>query len=387
MKVAYLDCFSGVSGDMFLGALIDAGLPVDVLKKAIGTLPIDGYTIEIKKEARNHVTGTKVIIDVDKGKQKARHLSDIRQMIQSALLSGEVKEKSIKVFEKIALEEGKIHGQLPEKVHFHEVGAVDSIIDIVGTVFGIDYFGISSLSVSSLPLGSGFVNSMHGRIPVPSPATIAILKGVPVFDSGLEHEMVTPTGAALVKILADSYGAMPPMVIDTVGYGAGSRELQDRPNLMRILIGEDHNEPQVETIVMLETNLDDMNPEWLGFLMEKLFEAGALDVAFCPIQMKKNRPGILVQVMGKPQHLDILMDILFRESTGLGVRYRYSQRRILKGLLVEIESPWGTMTVKKASLSDGTAYIVPEYEECRRVAEKENIPLKEVYAWVISSNT
>ncbi len=386
MRVAYLDCFTGVSGDMFLGALIDAGLPFDALAKAVETLPVDGYTLDVKKETRNHMIGTKVIIDVDTGKQHARQLSDIRQIIQSAQLNRNVKEKSIEVFEKLAIEEGKIHGCLSENVHFHEVGAVDSIIDIVGTVFGIDFFGISSLSVSSLPLGSGFTHSMHGRIPVPSPATIAILKGVPVFDSGLEYEMVTPTGAALVKILGDSYGSMPPMTIDTIGYGAGSRELPDRPNLLRILIGEDQSEPQNETVVILETNLDDMNPEWLGYLMDKLFEAGSLDVVFCPIQMKKNRPGILVQVMGKPQHLDILMDILFRESTSLGVRYRYSQRRVRKGKLFKITSPWGKMTVKKATLSDGAAYLVPEYDECCRIAENENIPLKEVYAWVVASN-
>jgi hypothetical protein len=212
------------------------------------------------------------------------------------------------------------------------------------------------------------------------------LKGIPVYDSALEHELVTPTGAALVKGLASSFGSMPSMSIDRVGYGVGSRTLPDRPNLLRIIIGRDQTERQVETVVTLEANLDDTNPEWLGFLMGRLFEAGALDVAFCPIQMKKNRPGILVQVMGKPEQKDTLMDILFMESTTLGIRFHFSQRKVLPRSEVEVDSPWGKMSVKEVQRPDGTSYFLPEYEVCRKIAEQRKIPIRQVYDWVNSLN-
>jgi uncharacterized protein (TIGR00299 family) protein len=230
------------------------------------------------------------------------------------------------------------------------------------------------------------VKTQHGRIPVPAPATIALLKGIPVYDSGLKHELVTPTGAALVKGLASSFGSMPSMIVESVGYGAGTQSLPDRPNLLRILLGRDHSEQQVETVVILEANLDDTNPEWLGFLMDQLFEAGALDVVFYPIQMKKNRPGILIQTMGKPSQKDVLMDILFRESTALGIRFRYSQRKVLQRSQVEIDSPWGKMKVKEVLRPDGSRSFLPEYEACRKIAEEKKIPIKEIYYWVMSSN-
>lgn len=386
MKIAYLDCFSGISGDMFLGALLDAGLAFNDLKKTLHTLPLDGYSLEVKREKRGDLFGTRFVVQVEKEKQMSRGLTDIKKIIQAGGLTKGIKDKSIEIFEAIAQEEGKIHNCPPEEVHFHEVGAVDSIIDIVGTVFGIEFLGIASISASSLPLGSGFVKTQHGRIPVPAPATIALLKGIPVHDSGLKHELVTPTGAALVKGLASSFGSMPSMLVESVGYGAGTQSLPDRPNLLRILLGRDHSEQQVETVVILEANLDDTNPEWLGFLMDQLFEAGALDVVFYPIQMKKNRPGILIQTMGKPSQKDVLMDILFRESTALGIRFRYSQRKVLQRSQVEIESPWGKMKVKEVLRPDGSHSLLPEYEVCRKIAEEKKIPIKEIYYWIMSSN-
>ena len=386
MKIAYLDCFSGISGDMFLGALLDAGLDFEVLSKALGSLPLDGYKLEMKREERGGLFGTLFLVRVETERQEHRGLKDIAKIIRAGGLSKEVKNRSIQVFESIAQEEGKIHNHPPDEVHFHEVGAVDSIMDIVGSVFGIEYLGVASILVSSLPLGSGFVETHHGRIPVPAPATVALLKGIPVYDSGLEHELVTPTGAALVKGLATSFGSMPSMTIDSVGYGVGSRTLPDRPNLLRIIIGHDQTEKQVETVVTLEANLDDTNPEWLGFLMGRVFEAGALDVAFCPIQMKKNRPGILIQVIGKPEQRDTLMDVLFRESTTLGIRFHYSQRKILPRSEVEVESPWGKMRVKQVLRPDGASYFLPEYEACRDIAEQRKIPIREVYDWVTSLN-
>ncbi|NNG07956.1 MAG: nickel pincer cofactor biosynthesis protein LarC [Desulfobacteraceae bacterium] len=386
MKIAYLDCFSGISGDMFLGALLDAGLELEELSKALGTLPLDGYGLEMKQEKRGSLFGTQFMVKVDKGRQEHRGLKDIVKIIQAGGLSEEVQNRSIQVFESIAQEEGKIHKCPPDEVHFHEVGAVDSIIDIVGSVFGIEYLGIASISASFLPLGSGFVETRHGRIPIPAPATIALLKGIPVYDSGIQHELVTPTGAALVKALASSFGSMPAMTVERVGYGVGSRDLPDRPNLLRLIIGHDQTEQQVETVVSLEANLDDTNPEWLGFLMGRLFDAGALDVVFCPVQMKKNRPGILIQVMGKPEQRDNLMDILFRESTTLGIRFHYSQRKVLPRSEVEMDSPWGKMRVKKVLRPDGSSYFLSEYEACRKIAEENKIPIREVYDWVASIN-
>ena len=382
MRTAYLDCFSGISGDMFLGALLDAGLPFETLKQALSTLPLKGYSIEMKREARNNLMAASFIVTLKGKKHEHRGMKEIREIINRGKLSEAVKKKSIKIFESIAEAEGKIHGLSPEEVHFHEVGAVDSIIDIVGAAFGIEFMQINSLSVSNVPLGSGFMETGHGRIPIPSPATVALLKGIPVHSSGLEYELVTPTGAALIREFASSFVSMPPMIIDSVGYGAGKRILPDRPNLLRMIIGVEQTGSQVETIVLIEANLDDTNPEWMGFLMEDLFEAGALDVVFCPIQMKKNRPGIQIQVMGNPQDTDSLIEILMRETTTIGVRFRYGQRKILERSNIEIDSPWGRMKVKKIVRPDGTFFIQPEFESCKKIAKEFRLPLKEVYYWV-----
>ncbi len=371
---------------MFLGALLDAGLPFEELKKGLESLPLDGYSLEMKREMKGGLSATRFVVNVKKEEHVHRHLADIGKIIRAGSLSKDVQEKSLRIFESIAREEGRIHDRSPEEVLFHEVGAVDSIVDILGAVFGVEFMGIDSLCVSSLPVGSGFVETEHGRIPIPAPATMALLEGVPVYGTGLKQELVTPTGAALVKELASSFGPLPPMTVEKVGYGAGSRDLPDRPNLLRIIIGHDQSGQQVDTVVILEANLDDTHPEWLGFIMDRLFEAGALDVVFCPIQMKKNRPGVLIQVMGRPEQKDELMDILFAESTTLGVRFQLTQRKILERSTVVIDSPWGKMLVKKVVGPDGTSFSLPEYEACRKIAEEEKIPIREVYYWVISSN-
>jgi uncharacterized protein (TIGR00299 family) protein len=306
-------------------------------------------------------------------------------VIDRGELSDSVKAKSMAIFESLAREEGHIHNLPPDQVHFHEVGAVDSIIDIVGTVYALEALGIERLMVSPLPLGSGFVETAHGRIPVPAPATLALLKGVPVLNSGVQQEMVTPTGAALAAGLAAAFGPMPPMVVEKVGYGVGSRELPDRPNLLRVIIGHEEDEKQGDRVVILETNLDDMRPENLGFLMERLFEAGALDVVFLPAQMKKNRPGVQVQVMGRPDEKDSLMNIMIRETTALGIRFRYSQRMILERGQATVESPWGNIRVKRV-IRDKSPSLVPEYEVCREIALKNNIPLIHVYQWIEGLN-
>jgi len=386
MKVAYLDCFSGVSGDMFVGALLDAGLPFDELERAVQSLSLEGYALEVLRESKNHLFGTRFKVTIVEDKQVSRSFADIRTLIQASRLSEPVKVKSLEIFESLAVEEGKIHHCAPEDVHFHEVGATDSIIDIVGSVFGIAYLDVTTLYASSVPLGSGFAETHHGRIPIPAPATVALLKGIPVYDSGLKQELVTPTGAALLKGLAATFGPMPPMVVETVGYGVGTRNLTDRPNLLRIMVGRDPSGTQTDTVIILEANLDDANPEWFGFLMDRLFEAGALDVVFCPIQMKKNRPGVLVQVMGQPHHQDILMETLFKESTTLGVRFRYSQRKVLERAFFEMESPWGKIKAKKVFRPDGSLEIMPEFEACRKIAQEKGLPLREIYRWVIKNS-
>jgi len=386
MKIAYLDCFSGISGEMFLGALLDAGFAFEDLKHRLRTLPLDGYRLETKQELRNQISGTRFSVKLESEKQVPRNLEAIRKIIQGGDLSSTVKEKSIAIFEQLAGIEGKIHNLSPEKVHFHEVGAVDSIVDIVGSLIGIEHLEIRSVYASHIPLGSGFTETAHGTIPIPAPATIELLKGIPVYDSDIRHEMVTPTGAALLKCLVSSFGPMPPMVVQDVGYGAGKRDLPERPNLLRILIGDEPFNKEVESVVLLETNLDDTSPEWIGYLMERLFEAGALDVVFFPIQMKKNRPGVQIQVIGQHDQRETLTEILFRESATLGVRFRYTQRQVLKRAEAEVDSPWGSIKVKKIMNRDGSNFFQPEYDVCREIALKYNRPLREIYHWVMGLN-
>ncbi|MFO7738149.1 MAG: nickel pincer cofactor biosynthesis protein LarC [Desulfatiglandaceae bacterium] len=386
MTIAYLDCFSGISGDMLIGALLNAGLPFDELEACVRTLPLHGYQLKMRSEERSGIFGTRFLVELEGQAQPPRNLKTILKIIEQANLSSAVKKSSIGIFEALADAEGKIHNRPPAEIHFHEVGAVDSIVDIVGSVYGLERLGISALFVSALPLGSGFVKAAHGTLPVPAPATMSLLKGAPVYDSGTKHEMVTPTGAALVRGLAQSFGPMPPMIIDTIGYGVGKKDLPDRPNLLRILLGASHAQVPTETVVMLEANTDDSSPEWLGYVMERLFDAGALDVVFCPVQMKKNRPGVQIQVMGRPNQTDTLMDILFRECSTLGIRFRYSQRKVLQRSIVRVDSPWGKMSVKKVLDKEGSSAYVPEYEVCRHLALKNKTPLKEIFFWVMGLN-
>jgi uncharacterized protein (TIGR00299 family) protein len=385
-KIAYLDCFSGISGDMFLGALLDAGLSFPALSTAIGSLPVAGYGLEVKKETRHHIVGTRLIVTIHGENQPHRNFEDIRSIISESGLSGAVKEKSISIFRILAEAEAQVHGVPPEAIHFHEVGAVDSIIDVVGGVYGIEALGIEALYASAMPLGSGFVKTAHGKMPLPAPATVAILKDIPIYDAGVRHETVTPTGAALVKGLADFFGRLPPMIVDRVGYGAGQADLQDRPNLVRIMIGSLQSATDADTVALLEANVDDVSAEWLGYVMERLFEAGALDVAFLPLQMKKNRPGVQIQVIGRVGQTEELLDILFHEGISLGVRFQHIQRIVLQRSEAEVDSPWGKMRVKRVADRKGSTRFAPEYEACREIALKSGRPLREIFKWVEALN-
>ena len=382
MKTAYFDCYAGVSGDMFIGSLLDAGLPFEELQAALETLPLEGYRLGMREELRQGIRGTRFLVEMLQHEHAHRRLGDIRRIIRSSALSAWAKGTAEAVFEILARAEGKVHGLSPDAVTFHEVGAVDSIVDIVGGVFGVERLGIERMHASPLPLGRGFTPSAHGRLPLPAPATLEILAGLEVRDAGTETETVTPTGAALLKILASFWGPMPAMRIQRIGYGAGSRDLPDRPNCLRVLIGDAAVAGDAETVLMLETNLDDASPEFMGYMMERLFGAGALDVVFIPVQMKKNRPGTQVQVMAHPVRRDDLTRILFEESLTLGVRVRMCEREVLDREVVTVESPWGPLQVKRVKDPGGRRRLVPEYEACRAVAVSRRVPLREVYAWV-----
>ncbi|MFW6147122.1 MAG: nickel pincer cofactor biosynthesis protein LarC [Thermodesulfobacteriota bacterium] len=384
MKIAYLDCFSGVSGDMFVGSLLDAGLPYEKIEEIVAGLRLGGCTIASAKEERNRIFGTKFSVLLDHKDQPSRHLKEIKDILQRSDLPPQIIVKCVRIFDKLAATEAAIHNMQPEEIHFHEVGAVDSIVDVVASVAGLHLLGIEKLFVSRIPVGSGMIDSAHGIIPVPAPAAMEILKGVPIYDSGQSTEMVTPTGAALLTTLGNSFGPMPPMTIEHIGYGVGSRVLSDRPNLLRILVGSDAEQGILDTVVLLESNLDDMSPELLGYLMDLLFEAGALDVSFCPIHMKKNRPGVRIQVIGRPEDKNKLLGIVFRESTSLGVRISYSQREVVERSEVTVSSPWGKMKLTQIIDRDRGSVLLPEYEECRRIARDYNLPLRDVYAWAAS---
>jgi len=379
MKIAYLDCFSGISGDMFLGALLDLGLPRKLLKQELERLPLDSYKIRISTEQRMHITGCRVGVSLSKKKHHHRNFAEIKRIITKSHLNQQVKEISIHVFQKLASVESKIHQKRISQVHFHEVGATDSIIDIVGTAIGIDYFKPDEVYASPVPLGSGITTCQHGIIPLPSPATLELLRGVPVFGTSLKTELVTPTGAALLTNLTTHYGPMPPMKITKTGYGVGSTKLKDRPNVLRLLLGESANDQKADRVVILEANIDDMIPEIYDYLMERLFEKGALDVSFSPIQMKKNRPGVLIKVICHPEKKHELTTTIFQESTSVGVRYYQAERIKLPREIKKITTPYGRLSVKVFKNIEGEYYASPEYEECRKIAKKHGIPLKKVY--------
>lgn len=378
--IAYADCSAGVSGDMFLAACLDLGLPLDHLAQELAKVDLTGYDLETGTEIRQGLAGRRFKVSVHAQKH-ARHWSDIRALIHRSDVSEGVKGRALAVFERLAHVEARMHGISPEQVHFHEVGAVDSIVDVVGAAIAWEYFGLERLYASPLPVGTGWVESAHGRLPLPAPATLALLENVPVYGSGVEAELVTPTGAALLTTLAHRFGDWPAMTVLRVGHGAGSRELPDRPNILRLVLGRATVEAALERLVVAETNLDDMNPEILPYLMERLFRGGALDVWLTPIQMKKGRPAVQLSVLARPAEVDPLLDIILTESTTLGVRTYPVDRRALARETRTLRTPWGEIAVKSVRRG-GKTELIPEFEACRRIAEQTRRPLKEIYAEV-----
>jgi uncharacterized protein (TIGR00299 family) protein len=336
MKLAYLDCASGISGDMFLATLIDAGAPSDKLFAELKKLPLGFYEFKRTRAVRSSIVGTRVDIRVP-GEQPHRHLSDIRKMIENAALPDRAAKNALKAFGMLAEVEAKLHNTTPEKIHFHEVGAVDAILDIVGVCVGVELLGITDLICSPLNVGSGKVDAAHGTLPVPAPATAELLKGIPVYSSGVDGELVTPTGAALIKTLAAEFGPLPAMKIVNIGYGAGAKDFPGHPNIARLFVGERteiiagvKGLPGDELVSVIEANLDDMNPQIYGYLLDKALAAGALDVTCTSTQMKKNRPGLTISILCEPEKAEALSQLLFEQTTTIGVRIYEARRKVLE---------------------------------------------------------
>jgi uncharacterized protein (TIGR00299 family) protein len=429
MRIAYLECFSGMSGDMFMGALVDAGVPAQTLQEAVAALNVSAR-LEISRVLRSGISAPKVDVwiagekDLPREeyweKQKAphehehshnhhhpgqqqpqeesrashpssdehlhshqhgRHLSQIRKIISAASISDGAKKTAIAIFEALGAAEAKIHNTSIESVHFHEVGAVDAMVDIVCAAVGFEALGVDELICSSLNVGGGTVKCAHGTIPVPAPATVELLADAPVYSSGVQAELVTPTGAAIVKTLVSRFAAFPEMKIEKSGYGAGSRDFSGHPNVVRLTIGESAStaaKAASEIVTVLEANLDDLNPQVFGYVLDRLFEEGALDAFAIPVQMKKNRPGSLLTVLCKPQDTSKLTQLIFTETTTLGVRCRDEMRQTLARRWESVRTPWGEVKIKIASMNGTVTNYAPEYEDCRRIAAEHHVPLKTV---------
>lgn len=377
MRTLLLDTFSGISGDMFLGLLLDLGLPPERLTASLAELNVKGYRLQIDKESRQSIRGTRFQVLIEE-EQPARSWREIRSLLEDCPLERSIREKALAVFERLAEAEGRIHGVPMEEVHFHEVGAVDSIVDILGACIGLHALGIDRIISTPVPLTRGFVETAHGRLPLPAPATLALLEDKPVHWDNLECELVTPTGAALLREVAD-FSQYPDGQIQVTGYGVGSRHLPDRPNLLRGMLLDNTLDAERDCVAVLETHLDDANPEWLGALMDDLLEAGALDVAYYPLQMKKNRPGTGIRVIAAPVHRESLVDLLLRQSTTAGVRYRLEQRTKLRSEISTLETEWGCVEVKRFYRGDTVVRTVPEYRSCRALSLQQGIPLPEIY--------
>ncbi len=426
MRIAYLECFSGISGDMFLGALVDGGVPARVLEETVTALGV-GAKLEISRVVRSGISATKVDVYVDGEKdlpreeywerqhehehahrhgghsrshpgessragapalhshphEHSRGLTEIRKIISGAAISDGARKTAIAIFEALGRAEAKIHDTAIEHVHFHEVGAVDAMVDIVCAAVGAETLGVDEIICSPLNVGGGTVKCAHGTFPVPAPATVELLKDAPVYSSGLQAELVTPTGAAIVKTLASRFAAFPEMKIEKSGYGAGSRDFPGHPNVVRLTVGEAASgalaaKTASETITVLEANLDDLNPQVFGYVMDRLLEEGALDAFAMPVQMKKSRPGTLLTVLCKPEDAGKLAQLIFTETTTLGVRRRDEMRQTLARRWENVRTRWGEVRIKIASMNGTVTNYAPEYEDCRRIAAEHHVPLKTV---------
>jgi uncharacterized protein (TIGR00299 family) protein len=374
MKIAYFDAFSGIAGDMTVGALLDAGADQKALLAGLDSLAT-GAHFTVEKVRRQGLSATQFRVEFEH-QHTHRHLPHIVKMIEAAALPDGAKQKAIKVFETLGAAEARVHGTTIEKVHFHEVGAVDSICDIVGATLGLELLGVGAIYASAVNTGSGTIVADHGVMPVPAPATAVLLEGIPVYARGPETELTTPTGAAILKALGAGFGALPAMRVEASGFGAGTKDFEGTPNVVRVIIGQPNGAPEATRINILTANIDDATPELLGYAMECLLAAGALDVTLAPIFMKKQRAATRIEVLSKPEDRERLAEILLKETTSFGLRITEAERRVQARRSVEVRTPYGTVRVKVAP--DGAAS--PEYEDCRHLAQSTGTPLKEILA-------
>jgi hypothetical protein len=417
-RLLYFDCFSGISGDMTLGALLDAGLPFDELKRALGSLAVSGFDISATRVLRAGVSATQFVVHEhqapstapptpgtqDSTQQAApgtrhdhnhahehahdhphRSLPEIFALIDRSALSATGRDRAKAMFQRLAEVEAAIHQMPVERVHLHEVGALDSIIDIVGAVFALEWFEADRIVASALNVGGGMVNSAHGHFPVPAPATVKLLGDAPMYGGAIQKELVTPTGALIVSSYVTSFGAIPPMAVERIGYGAGSHDFPSTPNVLRVLVGRAADERGAERVTVLECEIDDMNPQIFGIVMDRLYAAGALDVFYVPVQMKKNRPGTLLTVIAPPERRSALADIIFRETTTIGLRHSEVDRECLQREIVSVETPIGAVRFKIARRDGRIVNAVPEFDDCARLAAANNLSVKEVQALAVKA--
>lgn len=407
MKTLYLDIFSGLSGDMFIGAMLDLGLGLDHLERELAKLHVEGYHLHVSRAQRLQIEGTKFDVHLghhhahehehpheDKHEHEDEHehdhqhgraYSDIRQLIAESGLSEWVKTKATAVFHRLAVAEGKIHGRPTEEIHFHEVGAVDSIVDIVGACVALEFFGRPRVLASAVVDGTGWMDCAHGRFPIPAPATLEILaaRAVPISQCEEPHELITPTGAALLAEFVETFGPMAGLAPERIGFGVGGRENKTRPNVVRAILGRSDaaaaHDWESDTVAVLETNLDDANPEWLGYFVDKVMAEGALDVCQTPVLMKKNRPGVLLTVLCAPAQADLFSEWILRHTTAFGLRRSVAERRKLRREFRVVTTPYGEVSVKIGLLDGHVLQSAPEYESCKKLAEVKSVPLKAVF--------
>jgi uncharacterized protein (TIGR00299 family) protein len=403
--IAYFDCFSGISGDMILGALVHAGVSPVKLKKELARLPVNGYIINAKSVKRAGLTATKLTVAVRNPKSESRNpkqWKDIERIIKQSTISKGVKQKGLAIFKSLFKAEAKVHGDRFDKVHLHELGAIDCIVDIFGALIGLELLGINKFYSSPINLGSGSVKTQHGILPVPSPAAAELLKGAPVYSSGIDFELTTPTGAALISGLAEKFCSMPAMSVSEIGLGAGNKNFKEQPNVLRIFIGEktDHrtqNPPSPafgkggkgginDWVTVIETNIDDMNPQVYEHVFERLLKAGALDVFLTQVIMKKGRPGTKLTALCVREKRDILSGIILEETSSIGLRYHEVRRKTLERVIKPVKTKYGSINVKVSRSGRGRTHITPEYEDCKKIAKKLNIPLLDVLKEVMAKS-
>jgi hypothetical protein len=388
LRTLYFDCFAGISGDMTLGALVAAGADARELKGRLALLDLPGYEIDFEVVDRSGISATRALVRLTREEKHHRHLSDIEKIIGGSRLDDSIKARALKIFGRLAEAEARVHNIPVERIHFHEVGAVDAIVDVVGACIGFELLGVGRFASSALHVGSGTVEMAHGRFPVPPPAVAELLRGARIYSTDITGELVTPTGAAVVATLCESFGAMPPMRVEATGYGAGTREYKNFPNVLRVIVGEGdepesdlppHEDGQTdETLLVVETNVDDVSPQVLGHLMERALALGALDCYFTHVQMKKNRPGVLVSILCRPDDREALTGLLFEETPTLGVRSHAVSRRALARESVTVETEFGRIAVKVARRGGRVLGATPEFEECRAAALARGVPLRDV---------